>query len=562
MKLRYKMMLCMAVLMLLTLGIYIVSSTAHVQDELFGITVQTMNSTVRANAEKLSSSLGQMSSQIITLANSVELREGLKAYEEKSLVDKWESWRRINSLFQIWSYYSPYQRVYLHLHESTLFFRNSPYYMPGTEGIAAYSAYSSDFGQQYWTINEEDGSCSCFMPVVPGMKSVGYVELAIGIEWFDSVTDLVDEAELSTYIVDTAGKVLSGSRAGQTLSPGQLQLAGQLSADDVRKAAAADQTLYLYESVASTPFHVVCELNGGMLSSNGDRVAGRLLLIGVMILPLSLLMALGMSRVVTRKLTLLTNEIERIKGGNLDLDTNRTVRDELDQTLYDFAIMAQQLKKMMEDVRIAEQRRKESDLRLLQAQINPHFIANALSCADSLALNHDVAKAHDLIKSISNYLRLSLHKSWQDVPLERELALVDTYWQIQHARFGDRLALSVKISPGLLAASIPPLTVQTLVENTMMHAFRSDRRESCSVEIRVHEMERILVIEVEDNGSGMDAQRLEQVRRALEDDQVSSCYGLWNVNKRIAERFGPEFGLSMESVEGQGTLCILTLPLQ
>ncbi len=153
-----------------------------------------------------------------------------------------------------------------------------------------------------------------------------------------------------------------------------------------------------------------------------------------------------------------------------------------------------------------------------------------------------------------------LHKSWQETTLERELALVDNYWRIQQARFGDKLCLRVRVAPALLPSTLPPLVIQTLVENAMMHAFRPDAQKEFCVEIRIEREEDVLLVEVEDNGCGMDAARLEEVRCALTDDRSDTCYGLWNVHKRMTERYGPEWGLSVESVEGRGTLCILTMP--
>lgn len=561
MKLRYKLMLGMAVLMLVTLGVYIVASTMYVQEELFEITLQTMNSTVRANAEKLSSSLRQMSLQLIMLTNSTELREGLKNYDDKDLVNKWESWREIYQLFETWSHYSPYSQVLLHLRESTLFFRNAPYYGQDTDAIDAYALHMTDYGSQRWHIDPEKEICSCFMPLVLDSENLGYVELGIDISWFMTGTANTEHSELTTFIADNQGNVLTGSCAGERLEQDSLRHIDRVDEKDIQAVAAANQPLRLYQEVEATPLYVVCEVDGAALNANGVRITSRLMVIGAMILVVALFLALEMSRLITRKLTILTREMERIKSGNLEMSTDLVVRDELDQTLYDFAVMAQQLQKMMNDVRVAEQKRKESELHLLQAQINPHFMANALSCLESMALNHDVQKLQQLVQSLSNYLRLSLHKSWQASTLERELDLIHNYWRIQQVRFGDKLCLNVRVPPGLLPAQIPPLVIQTLVENAMMHAFRPDVQKAFCVEIRIDLVDDVLLVEVEDNGCGMDAERLEEVRNALTDDQVATCYGLWNVHQRITERYGPAWGLSVESVEGAGTLCILTMPL-
>lgn len=550
MKIRYKLMLIIASLTIATLGLYIAACSSLVQEELSRMTLQTMSDSIRASAEKLSASLGQMTHHIATLANNTQLRNGLSHYEQQPLIEKWENWSKIHTLFQNWIDYSPYSQIHMHFISPHLFFRNAPFSQSDPADIVSLPAYRSSYGLQYWKVNADEGLCYCFMPVIVDMQLVGYVELALDISWFFQ-SSAHAASGLVTSLVTNDDPLLSNAASTD-------QVISYLSSPEASLRTASP--LRLYCPVASTPFSVLGEMKHDVLTQSGNRMAQQLISIGIWILLLSLCMALLLSRAFSKKLTRLTSEIHRIRDGSFDVPPVSPRGDELNQALSDFSQMAQQLRKMMEDVRLAEQRQKESELQLLQAQINPHFISNALSLVDSLAQRQKLDQAHLLIMHISSYLRLSLHKSWQAAPLERELTLIETYWQIQQARFGNQLTLSLSIAPQLLAAQIPPLLLQPLVENAIIHGFARETQAG-KLEIRIHAVDDTLVIEVEDNGKGMTASQLAELRHTLEHDANQSHYGLWNVHKRITTRYGSLYGLSIESIPHQGTLCILTLPL-
>ncbi len=559
--LKYKLVFCLAMLMICALGTYTAVCVGAVRDEFSTAALRSMVSTVQGNQEKLSATLRQLSAQCITLASSSELQEGLNGYGRLSPVEQWERWRRIDDLMDNWQTCSAYNTVRLYLPDSMRFLRNGSRYVPEVESLKAKIPFSTSHGQQFWSIDPHTGLCFCYAPVISGMQTSAYVELSVSLDWFESTAEIMDSVKMPIFLTDQEGNVL----LGDSKDNGRLELeSGVQSAsaglEDLKHAVGRSDAFLIYAEVEGTPFRLACELSGEVLEQSSNGVVQRMLKACVAIVLAAALLALGMSSWLNRKLNRLTGRMAQLERGELDIQPIAESRDELDQAVNQFADMACQLKKMMDDVRHAEQLCRESELRVLQSQINPHFIANALSCVDAMARQNKTAQVHELIKEIAAYLRLSLNKTWQFTTLERELELVRTYWRIQQARYGSAIELSVLAPAALMTEQILPLTLQTLVENALMHGNEPDARHTFRVELRIRREEQVLLIEVEDNGAGMSEERLEQVRQAIGSAEVSECYGLWNVNRRIIQRYGEDYGLSIHSTLGVGTLCILTMP--
>ena len=200
----------------------------------------------------------------------------------------------------------------------------------------------------------------------------------------------------------------------------------------------------------------------------------------------------------------------------------------------------------------------EAELRALQAQLNPHFLFNALNTLGYL-MKAAPDRARSTLLDLTRLLRAVLKRSGGEVgTLGQEIDLVLSYLAIERARFEDRLRLRVDVPPSLRGLSVPPLLVQPLVENAIKHGI-APRREGGEIVLRawVEEPARaagtdVLVIEVSDTGAGA-SETAVAVGRAR-------GVGLVNVEKRLRAHYGAEAGLTLVSLAGQGTRATLRLP--
>jgi len=190
-------------------------------------------------------------------------------------------------------------------------------------------------------------------------------------------------------------------------------------------------------------------------------------------------------------------------------------------------------------------------LQLLKMQLHPHFLFNTLNAIAEL-VHEDPATADRMIASLSELLRESLDVGAADqVPLAKELQLLDRYIDIQRARFGDRLDVRVDVEhENARAALVPILILQPLVENSIRHGLAA-RVNACRIQVRAMKRTDRLVLEVEDDGIGLGP-----------DGTAREGVGLGNTRARLQELYGANQALSVRNVEGGGVLVRLAIPWQ
>src|SRR5579862_410282 len=189
-----------------------------------------------------------------------------------------------------------------------------------------------------------------------------------------------------------------------------------------------------------------------------------------------------------------------------------------------------------------------SQLALLRAQIQPHFLFNTLHAVSAL-VRIDSRAAEDMIADLAEILRASFaDTSLQETTLQRELDLVACYLRIQQRRFGDRLRVIQLVAAELLDAAVPPLVLQSIVENAVVHGIAPLQRGG-TVAIRAYRREEQLVLQVEDDGMGM--------RRA-----GSAGMGLSNARRRMRELYGTQQSLSVTSEPGEGVCARVCIPFR
>jgi two-component system LytT family sensor kinase len=200
-----------------------------------------------------------------------------------------------------------------------------------------------------------------------------------------------------------------------------------------------------------------------------------------------------------------------------------------------------------------EERLVHAELRALRAQISPHFVYNALAAVAN-SIHTRPEEARELLTEFAEFTRYAFRGNRSYVTLADELHYVEKYLRLERARFGDRLEVRVNVAPEVLAAVVPVLSLQPLVENAVRHGVESATG-PCTVEILGADLDADVELTVRDRGAGMAA---EQARDALEGR--GGGIGLANVQARLQSTFGPGYGLQVESTPGEGTAVRMLVP--
>jgi len=204
----------------------------------------------------------------------------------------------------------------------------------------------------------------------------------------------------------------------------------------------------------------------------------------------------------------------------------------------------------------SRRRAAQAELRFLRAQISPHFVYNALTAIESF-VRTDPARARELLVGFADFIRYSFRGQGQFASLAEELRLVDTYLDLERARFGDRLSVTLRVAPEALGVQVPVLILQPLIENAIRHGLEGSDRAG-RVQITIQDADSEVLVTVEDDGIGMVPADLRQL---LEDrDTETSGVGLRNVDERLRAVYGEAYGLVVETGVGAGTEVSLRVP--
>lgn len=218
---------------------------------------------------------------------------------------------------------------------------------------------------------------------------------------------------------------------------------------------------------------------------------------------------------------------------------------------------------LMEESYKAKVQEREAQLRALQAQINPHFLYNALDMINWSAIAHEAEDTSQMIEALARYFRLSLNRGQDIVNLSDELELARVYLDIQQNRFPSTFTYDIEAEPEILDFRIPKLTLQPIVENALIHGIRKSSEGKGTIRISAKRGETELRLSVTDDGIGMNPAQADRLlmepRPEKRADGSGSSYGLYNVNERIRYFCGESYGLVIDTQPGNGTTVTVRL---
>lgn len=259
-----------------------------------------------------------------------------------------------------------------------------------------------------------------------------------------------------------------------------------------------------------------------------------------------------------RKLSEVTDQVA--KG---DLTVRSDVRSGAEVSVLNDSLntMIDKINELLEQVKKEQGRLRKAEFELLQSQINPHFLYNTLDTIVWLAEAGEQKKVVDMVGSLSDFFRTSLNQGKDMVSVKEELQHSRSYLEIQQVRYQDILQYEIQVPETLFCYLIPKITIQPLVENALYHGIKN-KRGIGKIMITGKREKDYFVLIVEDNGAGMSRERLEAVREGMNQKSQTEkdIYALYNVNERIRLNFGQKYGLSIDSVLGEGTTVQVMLP--
>lgn len=274
-----------------------------------------------------------------------------------------------------------------------------------------------------------------------------------------------------------------------------------------------------------------------------------------------MLVALMVTRGITKPVEDLVHVTEKISLGDFSARSDVDTGDEIETLSEAVNEMTENLEEMVTTIKEDERRMRNTELRLLQEQINPHFLYNTLDTIVWLIESNRAEEAEDMVISLSSFFRLVLSHGLEYITIAEEERHIKSYLEIQQVRYKDILQYDIDIDKELYMYKILKLTLQPLVENALYHGIKYKRAMGV-ITVRGHEMDDNIVLTVSDDGVGMDEETLKNLQEEIKKScqETSKGFGLANVNERIRMTFGPEYGITIDSKKGAGTIVTVRIP--
>lgn len=270
------------------------------------------------------------------------------------------------------------------------------------------------------------------------------------------------------------------------------------------------------------------------------------------------------SRSVARPIAGMCRTTEEVAKGNFDVRAEVESSDETAVLAESFNSMIAKMGELVEGIKREQLILRDTELKLLQAQINPHFLYNTLDTIIWLAEAGQTEQVVFMVSSLSDFFRTTLSKGQDFISVKEEASHIKSYLEIQQFRYRDIMDYEIDIPEEIHGYRILKLTLQPLVENALYHGIKNKRGKG-RITVSGCRKDNLLIFTVKDNGIGMQPDELkslcENIKKEQRGNENSSGFGLANVDERIRLNYGREYGLAFRSVYGEGTEAIVTIPI-
>ena len=283
-----------------------------------------------------------------------------------------------------------------------------------------------------------------------------------------------------------------------------------------------------------------------------------ILLFFIIMLITLMLFSSYISATVTGPIAALANSMKKVKEGKLYRVSLKTADDEIGELKDTYNEMLIEMNRLIDTLVNEEKEKNQLELRILQEQINPHFLYNTLANIEYEAMKNQDMKTYQQLQILSRFYRNVLSDGSQIITIEREVQIAKDYLELQKMRFGDLFEAEFIVADEVKQFYIPKLILQPLVENSLLHGiYPSGEKGIISVEIR--QDHKNMVITLNDSGIGIN---IDKVKKLLTEKEKQEHFGLKGTLDRLHYYYNIDDFYTIESEAGEYTRIIITIPIR
>lgn len=414
---------------------------------------------------------------------------------------------------------------------------------------------------------EQTSLCVRFIYNSLTMEKIGVVVVGVPEK---NINTLYKNIFPEAYIFQNNGTVISAvdmQKLGIKVSAdivSQIRQAQTVNGSITYKDNSKDNVAIYWRNTYNSIYCVIpMDTFGLTIKSESIEYAKKSLLVALFALIMGGIVAFLLTRSLSKSIISLKSFVQEVYNGHLETRFQPTRNDEI-------AFLGRHVNDMLDQIETSvsirerdARERNKLQLQLLQSQMNPHLLYNTLNSVLLAIKSKNSAKAETLLLKLSSFFRLSLSKGNEKIKIETEIQMIQEYIAIQNLARQKSIKLNVSIASNLLPHGILRMTILPIVENSVIHGISGYRKDG-EITISCKEIDEKLVIAVIDNGIGIDEEELLRIENLLNTKNMTNenkHFGLYNVNWRIKNQFGEEYGLEIVSEVSDFTKVLITLPL-
>lgn len=408
-----------------------------------------------------------------------------------------------------------------------------------------------------------------------GSSKIGVLVINVNSQQLASI---LSQESFDTMIVDDQDNIIAANRKDRT---------GKKLADVSFDTKLLGQGSGSYEAVVDgEASKIVIEELKPQYSRNALRIISvfsiesivkepnQVIKLSITVVAISVLLAFliiySFSSLFSRRLLHLSRHINRVSTGDFDTTLKIDGKDEIALLARQFNSMVRSINDLMYEVQesnaqnsLLEQKQNDIRFKMLASQINPHFLFNALEAIRMEAHMKGQVEIARVVRLLGKMMRSNLEVGRSKILLSQELEVVRCYLDIQQFRYEERLKYQFTVDPAVESLYMPPLLIQPLVENAVIHGL-DNKMEGAFVTVEVVQVGDYAKFTITDNGVGISSNKLEELQNTLErqEEREGERIGLRNVHDRLKLSYGVEYGLTIESRPNVGTVIFFCIPME
>ena len=422
-----------------------------------------------------------------------------------------------------------------------------------------------------WYLNESTVNDTLFL--LKSIKNPDDLSEDIGFLRIDFrksiIQDIIDKInpldDVFSFVINSDNKIIASSRDLKDLydnSSIDLELIKSAAQFSNQLTTFDDGKFYLQSAaIDKTDWYMVNVLPKSSILSTIKTQRNYLFIIVILTIIMAIILADYLVKVINKRLFQVIDGMRQVPNGHLNNYIENDSSDEVGELIDNYNYMISKMSVLIDEQYKLGKEVKNAELKALQSQINPHFLYNTLDMINWMAqknMNKEISLA---VKNLAKFYKLSLNKGKDITTIRNEVEHSKLYVNLQNMRYDNRITLITKLDESLMNCSIPKITFQPIIENSINHGILGRGMENGSILISGYISQNNLIIQISDDGIGIEKEVLPLILKENNLQTKGSGYGLKNINQRIKLLYGESYGLSFTSNYGFGTTVEITLPV-